>query len=70
MRDLTKWQCPECATEKGSSSRRTCNKCGYRGDWIQPGEVMTYSNNKKFLGVESISLLFDERRKSENMGMH
>lgn len=54
MRDLTKFQCPNCAAEKGSSYGRTCENCEYKGDWIQPNEVMTYADNKKFLGVESI----------------
>ena len=54
MRDLTKFQCPKCSAEKSSSHGRTCEDCGYRGDWIQIGEIMTYADNKKFLGTESL----------------
>jgi len=57
MRDLTTFQCPNCFTEKHSSDGRKCGTCQYTGDWIQPGEVMTYAENKKRLGVESITEL-------------
>lgn len=53
MRDLTKFQCPTCGYQTSSHSGRTCLSCGYRGDWIQVGEIMTYADNKKLLGVES-----------------
>lgn len=59
MRDLSKFQCPKCAAEKSGSWGRTCTECGYNGDWIQPGEVMTYAENKFRLGVESINELFE-----------
>lgn len=37
------WTCPRCCTVTGATNGRTCPKCGYNGDWIQPGEAHLYS---------------------------
>jgi predicted ATP-dependent serine protease len=47
MRNLEQFQCPECGFQKTSSFGRTCDDCGYRGDWVQPGETMTYEETKR-----------------------
>jgi hypothetical protein len=53
-RDLSTWRCPECGWQTTSSINRTCNNCGYRGDWIQPGETELYVD------------LFEEMRHLDN----
>lgn len=64
MRDVTKFQCPKCGNQTATSSGRTCEKCGYNGDWIQPMEILTYADNKKMLGTESLhEFLSDVPRK-------
>lgn len=50
IRDLAAWQCPACGFQTMISTRRTCPECGRTGDWIQPGERLTYEE-KKIRGV-------------------
>lgn len=61
-RNLDKFQCPGCGIQKLNSNGRVCENCSYVGDWIQPGEVMTYAENKKYLGVGSIADFLEELR--------
>jgi hypothetical protein len=34
--------CPNCRGVETSDGDRTCPRCGYRGDWIQPGHKHLY----------------------------
>lgn len=34
--------CPMCGLQTRNDHGRTCGECGYRGDWIQPGEAHLY----------------------------
>jgi ssDNA-binding Zn-finger/Zn-ribbon topoisomerase 1 len=44
--DLTAWACPKCAFESKTHTSRTCPECGYTGDWVQPGQYLTYAEQR------------------------
>lgn len=46
-RDLTTWQCPSCGYQTKQQYSRSCSECDYRGDWVQPGETLTYAEQKE-----------------------
>ena len=56
-RDLTKFQCPACGFQTGVSSTRTCPSCGYRGDWVQPGETKTYAQQMAEKAMDALPYL-------------
>lgn len=36
------YTCPKCHLSVAVEYGRSCTNCGYRGDWIQPGETHLY----------------------------
>jgi hypothetical protein len=44
--DLSTYRCPACGHAATDSTSRTCPSCGYCGDWVQPGETLTYAARK------------------------
>lgn len=49
--DINTWRCPECGFATMGTNSRTCPNCQYNGDWIQPGQTITYSEHKRMKGL-------------------
>ena len=46
--DATAWACPKCGFETKDENGRKCPNpgCDHVGDWIQPGEYLTYDEKE------------------------
>lgn len=68
--DPEAFQCPKCGFESRTHTSRTCPQCLYRGDWVQPGQTLTYAEQKELASRTSDIVVCDRNHLPHARDVH